>query len=192
MSLRLKLRRVSRPCPPIGVLGIVFVAMALKATTITAQPGMLLSIFIPLLILYGLNFAVSTLVGKTLFGRNDGIALVYGTVMRNLSIALAIAINAFGEAGANAALVIALAYIIQVQSAAWYVKFTDKVFGELPKTGCPQSTGSIIRIHRRHLRIPPLIYRGDMRYFPKLEQPVNGRIEKIAGEKQQERGAESD
>ncbi len=123
----------------IGVLGIVFVAMALKATTITAQPGMLLSIFIPLLILYGLNFAVSTLVGKTLFGRNDGIALVYGTVMRNLSIALAIAINAFGEAGANAALVIALAYIIQVQSAAWYVKFTDKVFGELPKPVAPKA-----------------------------------------------------
>jgi ACR3 family arsenite efflux pump ArsB len=40
-----------------------------------------------------------------------------------------VAIIAFGEAGAHAALVIALAYIIQVQSAAWYVKFTDKVFG---------------------------------------------------------------
>jgi ACR3 family arsenite transporter len=49
--------------------------------------------------------------------------------MRNLSIALAIAINGFGEAGANAALVIVLAYIIQVQSAAWYVKFTDNFFG---------------------------------------------------------------
>lgn len=53
--------------------------------------------------------------------------------MRNLSIALAIAINAFGEAGANAALVIALSYIIQVQSAAWYVKVTDKVFGPSPE-----------------------------------------------------------
>lgn len=59
--------------------------------------------------------------------------MVYGTVMRNLSIALAIAINAFGEAGANAALVIALAYIIQVQSAAWYVQFTDRLFGVAAK-----------------------------------------------------------
>jgi hypothetical protein len=49
--------------------------------------------------------------------------------MRNLSIALAISINAFGEAGANTALVIALAYIIQVQSAAWYVKLTSPIFG---------------------------------------------------------------
>jgi hypothetical protein len=49
--------------------------------------------------------------------------------MRNLSIALAVAINAFGAAGSDAALVICLAYIIQVQSAAWYVKFTPQVYG---------------------------------------------------------------
>ncbi|MGE4533003.1 MULTISPECIES: hypothetical protein [Halomonas] len=49
--------------------------------------------------------------------------------MRNLSIALALAMNAFGEAGTDAALLIALAYIIQVQSAAWYVRFTDRLFG---------------------------------------------------------------
>ncbi|MGB3211484.1 MAG: bile acid:sodium symporter [Desulforhopalus sp.] len=112
----------------IGVLGIVFVAMALKAGTIMENPGLLLLIFIPLLLLYVVNFILSTLVARIFFKRGDGIALVYGTVMRNLSIALAIAINGFGEAGANAALVIALAYIIQVQSAAWYVKFTDRLF----------------------------------------------------------------
>lgn len=115
----------------IGVLGIVFVAMALKAKTILADPGQLAMIFIPLLLLYLFNFTLSTLAGRGLFNRGDGIALVYGTVMRNLSIALAIAINAFGEAGADAALVIALAYIIQVQSAAWYVRFTDYFFGPM-------------------------------------------------------------
>jgi predicted Na+-dependent transporter len=50
--------------------------------------------------------------------------------MRNLSIALAIAITAFGpQQGSEIALIIAMAYIIQVQSAAWYVKFTDQIFG---------------------------------------------------------------
>ncbi len=117
----------------IGVLGIVFVAMALKARTVMADPSILISIFIPLLIIYTINYALGTILGKMLFNRGDAIALVYGTVMRNLSIALAIAINAFGEAGANAALVIALSYIIQVQSAAWYVKITDKVFGPPPQ-----------------------------------------------------------
>jgi len=115
----------------LGVLGIVFVAMALKAKTILADPGQLLTIFVPLLLLYLFNFSLSTIIGRSFFKRGDGIALVYGTVMRNLSIALAVAINAFGEAGTDAALVIALAYIIQVQSAAWYVKCTDIFFGEL-------------------------------------------------------------
>lgn len=113
----------------IGVLGIVFVAMALKAKTITDSPELLLLIFLPLFLLYIINFVLSTLIGKLFFTRGDAIALVYGTVMRNLSIALAVAINGFGDAGTNAALVIALAYIIQVQSAAWYVKMTDKIFG---------------------------------------------------------------
>lgn len=116
----------------VGVLGIVFVAMALKAGTIVANPAVLILIFVPLLILYGINYSLATLIGVKFFARGDGIALVYGTVMRNLSIALAIAITGFGEAGANAALVIALAYVIQVQSAAWYVKLTSKIFGPPP------------------------------------------------------------
>jgi predicted Na+-dependent transporter len=86
-------------------------------------------IFIPLLMVYFLNFSLSTIVGRIFFTRDDAIALVYGTVMRNLSIALAIAINAFGSAGSETALVIAVSYIIQVQAAAWYVKLTDSIFG---------------------------------------------------------------
>lgn len=113
----------------IGVLGIVFVAIALKAEKLSQDPMVLLLIFKPLLIIYIVNYALGTIVGKMMFNRGDAIALVYGTVMRNLSIALAIAINAFGDKGADAALVIAVSYIIQVQSAAWYVKLTDTLFG---------------------------------------------------------------
>ena len=122
----------------IGVLGIVFVAIALKSKTIAQNPAILSSIFVPLLIIYCINFTLSTLWGKIFFARGDAIALVYGTVMRNLSIALAIAINAFGAQGADTALVIAVSYIIQVQSAAWYVKFTDTIFGsQEPKAPSP-------------------------------------------------------
>lgn len=88
---------------------------------------------LPLLIMYGVNFGLSTVIGRIFFSRGDAIALVYGTVVRNLSIALVIAINAFGAQGADAALVIALSYIIQVQSAAWYVKFSDRIFGPPPE-----------------------------------------------------------
>ena len=113
----------------IGVLGIVSVAMALKAKDILASPTILLSFLVPLAILYAGNFLLSTLVGKFFFARGDAIALVYGTVMRNLSIALAIAMTAFGnEQGSEIALIIAMAYIIQVQAAAWYVRCTDRIF----------------------------------------------------------------
>lgn len=120
------------PFSTLGVLGIVFVAMAMKAGQLMARPGELLVLLLPLLCLYGINYLLSTLVAKLLLPRDDAIALVYGTVMRNLSIALALAMNAFGPAGSDAALVITLAYIIQVQSAAWYVKLTDKMFGAKP------------------------------------------------------------
>ena len=117
----------------VGVLGIVFVAIALKAKAIAASPELLLSIIGPLLVVYSIYYAVSTVVAKLFFSREDGIALVYGTAMRNLSIAMAIALNAFGQGdAANTALVIAISYMIQVQSGAWYVKLTDKIFGSAP------------------------------------------------------------
>jgi ACR3 family arsenite transporter len=115
----------------LGVLGIVFVAMALKAPSIVSAPLELIGFFVPLMIMYTVNFGLSTIVGKLWFERDDAIALVYGTVMRNLSIALAIAITVFGsKEGSEIALIIAMGYIIQVQAAAWYVKFTDRIFGE--------------------------------------------------------------
>jgi ACR3 family arsenite efflux pump ArsB len=51
----------------IGVLGIVFVAMALKAQTLVDNPGLLLVIFIPLLLLYLLNFCVFNPDSKVVF-----------------------------------------------------------------------------------------------------------------------------
>ena len=120
------------PLSTLGVLGIVFVAIALKGATLVAHPEMLLDILLPLFVLYLFNYAFSTFIARRLLPRGDAIALVYGTVMRNLSIALALAMNAFGAAGEDAALLIAVAYVIQVQSAAWYVKFGDRLFGPKP------------------------------------------------------------
>ena len=101
---------------------------SLKAHTIIDQPSVLLQLLLPLVVMYAVNFTLSTVIAKWRFNRDDGIALVYGTVMRNLSIALAIALGVFGTEGAEAALLIALAYVVQVQAAAWYVKLSPKLF----------------------------------------------------------------
>jgi ACR3 family arsenite transporter len=126
------------PISTIGVTGVVFVASALKARGIMEDPSILPFILLPLAIFYTLNYAISLSLGKLLLPRGDAIALLYGSVMRNLSIALAVAMNAFGEEGSAAALIISLAYIIQVQSAAWFVKLTDKIFGPAEPAAAPE------------------------------------------------------
>jgi ACR3 family arsenite efflux pump ArsB len=116
----------------LGVLGIIFVAIALKAKSIIQNPQAILGMILPLILFYAINFLIASLAGKNLFSREDGIALVYGSVMRNLSVALAIAVVAFGKDGLEIALIIAIAYIIQVQAAASYLRLADKIFGLPP------------------------------------------------------------
>lgn len=113
----------------IGVLAIVFIAISLKARMILDQPILLLWVLIPVTLFYVVNYFAAILTGRLLLPRKDAIAVVYGTVMRNLSIALGLAVASFG---AEAALVLAAAFIVQVQSAAWSVKFMDAAFGRPP------------------------------------------------------------
>jgi ACR3 family arsenite efflux pump ArsB len=93
---------------------------------IVGDPGLLATILVPLVLFYAINFLLATVMGRLFLSRGDAVACVYGTCMRNLSIALGIAIASFGPL---AALVLAAAYIVQVQSAAWYVRFSDTLFG---------------------------------------------------------------
>ncbi len=123
--------RIKPKFPPFSALGvtlIAFVAMSLKAKNIIANPGDIVSILIPLCSFYLVTYVFLSLTGKLFFRREDAIAMVFGVVMRDLSIALAIAMTAFGKQGLTIALLIALAYVIQIQSAAWYVRFVEKIF----------------------------------------------------------------
>ena len=125
-------QKIKPKFPPFSALGvtlIAFVAMSLKAKHIIANPGDIIIILIPLVIFYLISYVFLSIVGKLFFTREDAIAMVFGVVMRDLSIALAIAMTAFGKQGLTIALLISLAYVIQIQSAAWYVKLTDKIFG---------------------------------------------------------------
>lgn len=111
-----------------GVLGVVFIAMALKAQTIVANPVLLLSILAAVLLFYAFVYIVSVSIGHVFFHREKAIALTLGTAMRNHSIALALAMTVFLEEGGEMALLIALALFVQVQSATWYVNFAQKPF----------------------------------------------------------------
>jgi ACR3 family arsenite transporter len=124
--------RIKPKFPPFSALGvtlIAFVAMALKAKHIIANPGDIVAILIPLAVFYLITYVLLSLAGRIFLKREDAIAMVFGVVMRDLSIALAIAMTAFGKQGLTIALLIALAYVIQIQSAAWYVRLVDRIFG---------------------------------------------------------------
>jgi ACR3 family arsenite efflux pump ArsB len=132
-------QRIKPRFPPFSALGvtmIAFVAMALKAKNIVSNPGDILSIVIPLAVFYIVSYVALSVLGKLFFKPADAIAMVFGVVMRDLSIALAIAMTAFGQQGLTIALLIALAYVIQIQSAAWYVRFVAKIFGDAPDRSC--------------------------------------------------------
>lgn len=145
------IKQLFPPISTLGVLGVVFAALALKAQSIAANPFQLVRLLIPVVALYATNFFISTIVGRLFFKRGDAIALVYGTVMRNLSIALAIAMTAFREHGSEISLIIAMSYIIQVQSAAWYVRFTDKLFGKAPEpSGKDVMLEGVFALHDRN------------------------------------------
>lgn len=74
-----------------------------------------------LILFYFINFAVSTLFAINLFNREDGIVLVNGTVLRNLSIAIWLAATSFG---AEAGLIVTLAFIVQQQGIVNYFKIS--------------------------------------------------------------------
>jgi ACR3 family arsenite efflux pump ArsB/nucleotide-binding universal stress UspA family protein len=155
-------RKVKPKFPPFSALGVVliaFVAMSLKAKNIIASPGDILAILAPLAFFYLVSYVFLSVAGKLFFPRGDAIAMVFGVVMRDLSIALAIAMTAFGKQGLTIALLIALAYVIQIQSAAWYVRFVEKIFGKAAEAA-PEpaaASGKIERLPAARLGREPVI-----------------------------------
>lgn len=128
--------RIKPKFPPFSALGVIliaFLAMSLKAKNIIANPQDILTILLPLALFYLVTYGLLSIAGRIFLKREDAIAMVFGVVMRDLSIALAIAMTAFGKQGLTIALLIALAYVVQIQSAAWYVRFVGKIFGEKAK-----------------------------------------------------------
>lgn len=152
-------QRIQPKFPPFSALGvtlIAFVAMSLKARNIIANPGDILTIMVPLVIFYLISYVFLSVTGRLFFKRGDAVAMVFGVVMRDLSIALAIAMTAFGKQGLTIALLIALAYVVQIQSAAWYVRFVDKIFGsaeaETVEKRQPEAAGNPTKVEKLPVR----------------------------------------
>jgi ACR3 family arsenite transporter len=166
-------QRIKPKFPPFSALGVIliaFVAMSLKAKNIIANPADIVSILVPLTVFYLVSYIFLSLVGRLFFRREDAIAMVFGVVMRDLSIALAIAMTAFGKQGLTIALLIALAYVIQIQSAAWYVHFVDRIFGTAKGIVAPGKAGADVATGGKGAAIPQSIPLAPASMVPRIRK----------------------
>lgn len=106
-----------------AMLYVVLVSISMQANRIMGNLKLIVIALIVLVVFYGLNYLISTFTAKMFLNRADAIALVNGTVLRNLSIAIGIAATSFG---AEAALIVTLAFIVQQQSIAYYSRISTK------------------------------------------------------------------
>ncbi|OEH86685.1 hypothetical protein BHU72_10160 [Desulfuribacillus stibiiarsenatis] len=110
-----------------GMIYIIFTSISINANRILADWHLLVVAIGVLLAFYIINFSFSLWLGYRTFPRENGITLVYGTALRNLSIGLGIAVTAFG---ANAALMVALCFLFQQQFAILLAKYHGKLYEE--------------------------------------------------------------
>jgi len=113
----------------LGVMLIVFIAMAIRSESILADPLASAITVVPLVLFYAIILVVGTIIGRALLSDSQSVALVYATSMRNLSIALAIA-AAPGFPPAESVLPIALAYLVQPPLGAVYMQYRRDIVEE--------------------------------------------------------------
>ncbi len=114
--------------PLIATLSVVIligVAMSLRAKLIINNPKTILKIIVPIVLGYLLMVFSIHFIGKALFKYEDRIAFVNGTIVRSLSLALAIAVNLFTD-NPYIPVIIAIAYIVQAQTSATYTRLAIK------------------------------------------------------------------
>lgn len=106
----------------LGLLMIVFIAFALKGERIVAQPWLVVLAIVPMIIYYVISFLLVSIIA-VLFKASpkDAIALVYGSVGKNRSLATAIALVAFSP---EAVMAIALVGVgAQIPMMLGYLKY---------------------------------------------------------------------
>ncbi len=111
-----------------GLLFVLFLIMSLDANKLLiSNPVLVLKGIVPLLIYYVLMFGSSTLIANV-FGYPVRTAIVFGTSVRYLALALGIAVPLLGS-GTNSSMVvflIALAFFVQVPFSSIYSKFVTR------------------------------------------------------------------
>lgn len=107
-----------------GALIIIFISISMKSRTIFDNPDTLASALLVQAVFYFVSYVLAV-TGSRLgrLNKEDGYALVYGTVLRNLAISMGLGSALFGN---QAAFMVALAFLFQPVAAVWFAKLNEK------------------------------------------------------------------
>ncbi|HWI54728.1 MAG TPA: bile acid:sodium symporter [Desulfobacteria bacterium] len=106
-----------------GMIFIIFTSISMNADRIASHLDIFAFALLVQVVFYAINYILAVSVGRVLFKQTDSLALVFATVLRNLSISIGLAATAFGP---NAALMVSLAFLIQQQAAAWFIRLNER------------------------------------------------------------------
>ncbi|RUM39188.1 MAG: arsenic resistance protein [Desulfobulbus sp.] len=106
-----------------GLIYLVFTSISMKAPTFFNYPALVGQSLLSLFLWYAGIFAVCVGLGRLLFKRRDGITLLLNVSLRNLPIAIGIAVTAFGS---QTAVIVALAFLFQQQLVLWFDELDKK------------------------------------------------------------------
>lgn len=106
-----------------GMLLIIFISISTNAPRIISSLNLFVIALLVQVLFYAINYSLAIFTGRRWFNPQDGLTLVFSTALRNLSIAIGLAATAFGP---NAALMVSLAFLIQGQAAAWFIKLNER------------------------------------------------------------------
>jgi predicted Na+-dependent transporter len=106
-----------------GMVLIIFISISINAPRIMSSLDLFLVALVVQIVFYGINYFLGIVVGRMMFATQDALTLVFSTALRNLSISIGLAATAFGP---NAALMVSLAFLIQGQAAAWFIKLNER------------------------------------------------------------------
>ena len=110
-----------------GLIYLIFTSVSMKAGMIFSYPELVLQSLVSLVLWYCTIFVLSIPLGRIFFNRKDAMSLLLNVELRNLPIAIGIAVTAFSP---QTAMIVALAFLFQQQFAIWFWKL-DKRFGLL-------------------------------------------------------------
>lgn len=107
-----------------GAVAIIFISISMKARAIFDNPDTLVAALFIQAAFYFVNYAVAVISSRlSRLSEEDGYALVYGTVLRNLAISMGLASALFGN---QAAFMVSLAFLFQPITAVWFAKLNER------------------------------------------------------------------